>query len=120
VSGLVTCSGVELQIKHARELHKNHHEVLPKDTTDRELLKKAGRYQALYVCTVMLRLTVAACCRRCAVLLRLACLTMLKGTMCSVGAAAPPCTLCHAYTDLPTSDRCMNIVMTLDQHALIR
>jgi len=78
VSGLVTCSVVELQIKHARELHKDHQEVLPKDTTDRELLKKAGRYQALFVCTVILRLT--ACCRSCAVLLRLACLTMLKGT----------------------------------------
>ncbi|KAL0032654.1 hypothetical protein WJX79_000612 [Trebouxia sp. C0005] len=30
-------------IKHARELHRDHQEVLPKDTTDRELLKKAGR-----------------------------------------------------------------------------
>ena len=33
-----------LQIKHARELHKDHQEVLPKDANDRELLKKAGRY----------------------------------------------------------------------------
>ncbi len=41
--------------------------------------------------------------------------------MVSVGAAAPPCTLCHAYTDLPTSVMCMNIDMTLDQQlALIR
>ncbi|KAL0022606.1 hypothetical protein WJX77_009306 [Trebouxia sp. C0004] len=30
-------------IKHARELHKDHQAVLPKDATDRELLKKAGR-----------------------------------------------------------------------------
>ncbi|DBB15448.1 hypothetical protein WJX82_010599 [Trebouxia sp. C0006] len=30
-------------IKHARELQKDHQEVLPKDATDRELLKKAGR-----------------------------------------------------------------------------
>ena len=81
MSGLVTCSGLELQIKHARELHKDHQEVLPKDTTDRELLKKAGRYRALFVCTVILRLTVAACCGRYDVLLRPACVTMLKGTM---------------------------------------
>ena len=49
VFGTMTCSGVELQIKHARELRKDHQEVLPKDTTDRELLKKAGRYQVLFV-----------------------------------------------------------------------
>ena len=69
-----------MQIKHARELHKDHQEVLPKDTTDRELLKKAGRYQESFVCTVMLRLSVAACCERCAVVLHLACLIMLIGT----------------------------------------
>ena len=36
-----------MQIKHARELRKDHQEVLPKDTTDRELLKKAGRCEQL-------------------------------------------------------------------------
>jgi len=41
-----------LQIKHAREVQKDHQEVLPKDTTDRELLKKAGRYHLLLcMCT---------------------------------------------------------------------
>ncbi len=81
LSGPMTFSGVALQIKHARELHKDHQEVLPKDTTDRELLKKAGRYQVFFVCIVILRLIVAACCGRCTVMLRLACMAMLMCTM---------------------------------------
>lgn len=43
-----------IQMKHARELGKNYQEVIPKDTTDRELFKKAGRYVALTVLLVKL------------------------------------------------------------------
>lgn len=36
-----------VQMKHARELKRNHQDVIPKDTTERELFKKSGRYVAL-------------------------------------------------------------------------
>ena len=51
-----------MQIKHARELQKDHQEVLPKDTTDRELLKKAGRYHMCIYCAPALASVHASSC----------------------------------------------------------
>lgn len=39
-------NGVEccLQVKHAKELRKDHQTIVPTDVTDKELFKRAGRY----------------------------------------------------------------------------
>ena len=51
--------GCAVQMKHARELKRNHQEIIPKDTTDRELFKKAGRSAML---TVWVHLSRSALC----------------------------------------------------------